>query len=100
MKKEIGHRWNFFKAGGAYQAAINTADDIKNLGKLDKKLWSALACPTSGLMFDSKLLSMLDADADGRLATATSFPPPNGRAPRSPTFQDFSKSPTPSNFRK
>lgn len=67
MKKEIGHRWNFFKAGGAYQAAINTADDIKNLGKLDKKLWSALACPTSGLMFDSKLLSMLDADADGRL---------------------------------
>lgn len=67
MKKETGHSWKFFKAGGAYQAAINTADDIKNLGKLDKKLWSALACPTSGLMFDSKLLSMLDSDSDGRL---------------------------------
>ena len=36
----------------------------------------------------------------GGFATATSFPPLNGRAPRSPTFQDFSKSPTPSNFRK
>ena len=67
MKKETGYRWKFFKAGSAYQASINSVEDIENIGMLDRKLWSTLACPTSGLFFDSKLLQILDADADGRI---------------------------------
>ena len=67
MKKETGYRWKFFKAGSAYQASINSVEDIENIGMLDRKLWSTLACPTSGLFFDSKLLQILDADTDGRI---------------------------------
>lgn len=61
------HRWKFFKSGSSYQAAINTAADIENIGELDKKLWTALACPTSGLVFDEKLLKEMDPDNDGRI---------------------------------
>ena len=67
MKKETGYRWKFFNAGSAYQASINSVEDIENIGMLDRKLWSTLACPTSGLFFDSKLLQILDADTDGRI---------------------------------
>ena len=48
MKEDTGYRWKFFKAGSAYQASINSVEDIENIGMLDRKLWSTLACPTSG----------------------------------------------------
>ena len=67
MNKANKHRWKFFKAGGAFQASINTPDDIKNIGELDRKLWSALACPVSGLAFDQKLLDILDPKQDGKI---------------------------------
>ncbi len=67
MKNQSKHCWKFFKAGGAYQARINTVEDIKNIGKLDRKLWSALACPASGLSFDKKLLEILDTKKDGKI---------------------------------
>ena len=38
-----------------------------NLEHLDQKLWVALACPTSGLEFDSKTLALIDTDKDGRI---------------------------------
>ena len=37
------------------------------LDRLDQKLWVALACPTSGLEFDSKTLALIDTDNDGRI---------------------------------
>src|SRR4029078_1747823 len=41
--------------------------DLMNLDQLDQKLWVALACPTSGLEFDSKTLALIDTDHDGRI---------------------------------
>ena len=67
MKCDTINHWKFFKAGGAYQASINTAEDIKNIGELDRKMWSALACPVSGLAFDQKLLDILDSKKDGKI---------------------------------
>ena len=67
MKSDSINHWKFFKAGGAYQASINTAEDIKNIGELDRKVWSALACPVNGLAFDQKLLDILDSQKDGKI---------------------------------
>ncbi len=38
-----------------------------NLEFLDKKLWVALACPTSGLEIDSRTLELIDMDNNGRI---------------------------------
>ena len=55
-KKEAAtrHPWRFFRAGGFEQVCLDTGEDLKALGdgKLDQKLWVALACPTKGLEFD------------------------------------------------
>ncbi len=61
------HVWKFFKAGGMYQPYISSGEDIKHLGELDQKLWSALSCPSSGLFFDEKTLKLIDADGDSRV---------------------------------
>jgi len=37
------------------------------LDQLDQKLWVALACPTTGLEFDSLTLALIDTDKDGRI---------------------------------
>ena len=60
-------RWKFFRAGGFDQVKLETADDLMNLEQLDQKLWVALACPTSGLEVDTRTLSMIDSDKDGRV---------------------------------
>jgi len=61
------HTWKFFRAGGFDQVKIETGADIANLNLLDQKLWVALACPTTGLEFDSKTLQLIDTDKDGRI---------------------------------
>lgn len=61
------HNWHFFRAGGFDQVKIKSGADIANLDQLDPKLWVALACPTTGLEFDSKTLALLDTDKDGRI---------------------------------
>ncbi|MDG3065737.1 hypothetical protein ACFQ4M_06450 [Thauera mechernichensis] len=61
------YQWRFFRSGGFDQVRIETADDLRHLGELDQKLWSVLACPTSGLEFDTRTLQLLDADGDGRI---------------------------------
>lgn len=38
-----------------------------HLPELDQKLWVALACPTTGLEFDSNTLALVDSDKDGRI---------------------------------
>ncbi|WP_431266169.1 hypothetical protein ACQ859_13285 [Roseateles chitinivorans] len=61
------HPWRFFRAGGADQARIDSADDLLHLRDLDQKRWVALACPTRGLEFDERTLDLIDLDRDGRI---------------------------------
>jgi hypothetical protein len=61
------HSWKFFRAGGFDQVKLETGADIINLDKLDQKLWVALACPTTGLEFDSRTFALIDSDKDGRV---------------------------------
>ena len=61
------HSWTFFRAGGLDQVLFETADDFRNLAKLDQKLWVALTCPVKGLQFDARTLELIDADKDGRV---------------------------------
>lgn len=61
------HAWRFFRCAGFDQVLIQDVEDLRHLGELDQKLWSVLACPTSGLEFDSRTLQLLDADGDGRI---------------------------------
>src|SRR5262245_4699953 len=61
------HVWKFFRAGGFDQVKLETGADLMNLDQLDQKLWVALACPTTGLEFDEKTLTLIDTDKDGRI---------------------------------
>jgi hypothetical protein len=61
------HTWKFFRAGGFDQVRLDSGADLANLDQLDKKLWVALACPTTGVEFDAKTLALLDTDKDGRI---------------------------------
>ncbi|MFN3587149.1 MAG: hypothetical protein ACK4UT_06575, partial [Moraxellaceae bacterium] len=63
----IAHRWRFFRSGGFDQVRIDTPADLAALPTLDQKLWSALACPVTGLEFDARTLGYLDSDKDGRI---------------------------------
>jgi len=63
----MSHNFNFFRAGGFNQVRFASGADLLNLAALDQKLWVALACPTQGLMFDSRTLALIDADGDGRI---------------------------------
>ncbi len=59
--------FRFFRAGGLPQVRIESGAEIGSLLDLDPKLWVALACPTAGLEFDSRTLSLIDTDKDGRI---------------------------------
>ncbi len=59
--------WKFFRAGGFDQVKLESGADLLALDQLDQKLWVALACPTSGLEFDSRTLALIDTDKDGRI---------------------------------
>ncbi len=61
------HSWKFFRAGGFDQVRLTTGADLMALDQLDQKLWVALACPTTGLEFDSRTLALIDTDKDGRI---------------------------------
>src|SRR5215471_14459836 len=61
------HTWRFFRAGGFDQVRLDSGSDLASLEDLDQKLWVALACPTTGLEFDSRTLSLIDTDQDGRI---------------------------------
>jgi hypothetical protein len=61
------HRWTFHRLGGLDQVALDTGDDLSHLRELDQKLWVALSCPTRGLEIDTRTLSLLDTDNDGRV---------------------------------
>ena len=53
--------------GGVTRVRIQSAEDIRHLGELDKKMWTVLSCPTTGLEISSDSLSLMDLDGDGQL---------------------------------
>ena len=59
--------WHFANVGGVTRVRIQSADDIRHLGELDKKMWTVLSCPTTGLEISSDSLSLMDLDGDGKL---------------------------------
>ena len=63
----MAHQWRFFRSGGFDQVRLDSVDDWRRLGSLDKKLWAALSCPVKGLEFDQRTLEYLDSDNDGRV---------------------------------
>ena len=53
--------------GGVTRVRIHTAEDIRHLGELDKKMWTVLSCPVNGLEISSESLGLMDTDGDGKL---------------------------------
>jgi hypothetical protein len=67
MTSNASHRWQFFRRGGFDQVELKTAEDLRQLHTLDPKLWTALACPTTGLEFDATTLKLIDTNGDGNI---------------------------------
>ena len=61
------YKWSFANVGGTTRVRIESAEDIRHLGELDKKMWTVLSCPVNGLEISSDSLSLMDADGDGKL---------------------------------
>ena len=61
------YNWSFANVGGVTRVRIQSAEDIRHLGELDKKMWTVLSCPTTGLEISSDSLSLMDLDGDGKL---------------------------------
>ena len=53
--------------GGVTRVRIHDAEDIRHLGELDKKMWTVLSCPTTGLEISAESLGLMDIDGDGQL---------------------------------
>ena len=65
MKED--YNWKYASVGGTVRVKLESGADIANLGNLDRKKWTVLSCPTTGLEFDARTLALLDADGDGRI---------------------------------
>lgn len=61
------YKWSFANVGGVTRVRIQSAEDIRHLGELDKKMWTVLSCPVSGLEISADALSLMDVDGDGKL---------------------------------
>ena len=61
------HKWNFSPVGGKVRVKITSGEDIARLGELDRKMWTVLSCPVTGLEFDEKTLKVIDRDGDGKI---------------------------------
>ena len=61
------YKWSFANVGGVTRVRIQSAEDIRHLGELDKKMWTVLSCPVNGLEISSESLSLMDVDGDGKL---------------------------------
>ena len=63
----MAYNWNFSRVGGITRVYISSAEDIKHLGELDKKMWTVLSCPVKGLEIDEQSLKYIDANNDGSI---------------------------------
>ena len=61
------YKWSFANVGGTTRVRIETADDLRHLGELDKKMWTVLSCPVAGLEISEESLKAMDLDGDGKL---------------------------------
>ena len=61
------YQWDYQSVGGVVRVNINKGEDLAHLGELDQKLWTVISCPSKGLEFDQKTLSLLDTDGDGKI---------------------------------
>ena len=61
------YKWSFANVGGVTRVRIQSAEDIRHLGELDKKMWTVLSCPVNGLEISSESLKLMDLDGDGKL---------------------------------
>ena len=66
-KKDNSYKWSFASVGGTVRVKIKSGEDIRHLGELDRKMWTVLSCPVTGLEFDPKALKYMDGDADGKI---------------------------------
>ena len=61
------YKWSFANVGGTTRVRMETADDLRHLGELDKKMWTVLSCPVAGLEISEESLKAMDLDGDGKL---------------------------------
>ena len=61
------YKWNFANVGGVTRVRIQSAEDLRHLGELDKKMWTVLSCPVNGLEISADSLALMDVDGDGQL---------------------------------
>ena len=61
------YNWTFANVGGVTRIRIHSGEDIRHLGELDKKMWTVLSCPTTGLEISDESLQSMDLDGDGKL---------------------------------
>ena len=61
------HTWTYANVGGNTRVIIKNGKDIQHLPELDEKLWTVLACPTSGLEIPDESLQLMDADGDKKI---------------------------------
>jgi len=61
------YKWTYANVGGVTRVRIQSGEDIRHLGELDKKKWTVLSCPVSGLEISMDSLQLMDTDGDGKL---------------------------------
>ena len=62
-----GYNWKYCSLGGVTCVNIASGEDIAHLGELDRKMWTVLSCPVSGLEMDERTLHLIDSDKDGKI---------------------------------
>ena len=66
----MNHTWTYANIGGNTRVIIKNGKDIQHLAELDEKLWTVLACPTSGLEIPDESLQLMDANGDKKIHVA------------------------------
>ena len=61
------YKWTYANVGGVTRVRIQSGEDIRHLGELDKKKWTVLSCPVNGLEISAESLQLMDLDGDGKL---------------------------------
>lgn len=63
----MSYKWKFATVGGNTRVVIDSGEDIRHLGELDRKMWTVLSCPTIGLEIPESTLRLIDSDGDGKI---------------------------------
>lgn len=63
----MAYNWKYSRVGGITRVYISSPEDLRHLGELDKKMWTVLSCPVSGLEIDEQSLRYIDANNDGSI---------------------------------